>query len=271
MNMVVYLDVLLLTNLWLDYAMLQTAAHLTHSPLKRWRGLASAGLGAACALTIFLPPMPPALSVLLRIFTALLMAAAAFGLRSLRLLAVQTSVLFGVSALFCGVISSLSVPQIMQNGILYTDLSLTVLLAGSGLAAACAVLWERRHIRTRQIQCRLHLRIAQHDFLLPAFCDTGNMLCDVFTGRPVIVCPAEMLCRWLSSFHDTAGAAQSRRGFRMLPVHTVTGTSLLPAFLPDSAALRDTAEQNGSERPLDVLIALTNSSGDRAIVPANLF
>lgn len=269
--MVVYLDILLLTNLWVDYAMLQTAAHLTHTPLKRRRGLAAAGLGAAGALVIFLPPMHPALSVLLRILTALLMGTAAFGCRSLKLLSVQTSVLFGVSALFCGVISALSVPQVSQNGILYADLSLTVLLAGSGLAAVCTVLWDRRHNRMRQTPCRLHLRIAQHDFLLPAFCDTGNMLCDVFTGRPVIVCPAEMLCGWLSGFHDTAGAAQSRRGFRMLPVHTVTGTSLLPAFLPDSAALTDTAEQNGAERPLDVLIALTDASGDRAIVPANIF
>lgn len=268
MDMVVYLDVLLLTNLWLDYAMLETAAHLTHTPMKHLRGLCSALLGALCALSIFLPPLHPVLTVALRILTAAMMSAAAFGLRNLRLYAVQTAVLFGVSALFCGVISAVSVRHYSRNAVVYTDVSLLVLLLGSGLAAAAAVLWERRRSRMPRGTYRVHLKISGCDFSLPALADTGNTLCDVFTGRPVIVCPAAVLDGWLSGYRDTESAAQSCKGFRMLPVHTVAGMRLLPAFLPDSAAI-----QNGrrtQERPLDVLIAVTDTAGERAIVPANI-
>jgi len=268
MRMTVYLDVLLLTNLWLDYAMLETAAHLTHTPLKHLRGLAAAGLGAVSALAVFLPAMHPALSVVLRILTALLMAAAAFGVRNIRLCAVQTAVLFGISAAFCGVISMLSVPQYSRNAVIYTDVSLLVLLIGSGIAAAAAVVWGRLRSRLPEGAYRLHLRIAGCDFSLPAFCDTGNTLCDVFTGRPVIVCTAEVLCGWISCYRDAESAAQTRKGFRMLPVHTVAGMRLLPAFLPDSAGI----VRNGTaqERPLDVLIAVTDAAGERAIVPATI-
>ena len=268
MNMTVYLDVLLLSNLWMDYAMLQTAAHLTHTPLRCLRGILAAMLGAVSTLAIFLPAMHPVLSVLLRLVTAVMMSAAAFGLQDLRRLCMRAAVLFGVSALFSGIIGAVSLPQIANNAVVYTDLSLTVLLLGSGAAAACAAIWNRIRNRIPRGAYRLNLEIGDCRFSVPALADTGSSLCDVFTGRPVIVCPAEILCGWLTGFADSASAAQSRKGFRMLPVHTVAGMRLLPAFLPDSAAIAD--ESHPQERPLDVLIAVTDAEGDRAIVPAEI-
>lgn len=268
MGMTVYLDVLLLTNLWTDYAMLQTAAHLTHTPLRRLRGILSAMLGAATTLVIFLPAMHPACSILLRLLTAVMMSAAAFGIRDLRAGLLRAAVLFGVSALFSGIIQAISVPHITANAIVYTDLSLTVLLLGSGLAAACAALWNRMRAGLPRGTYRLSLQIGECHVCVPALMDTGNTLCDVFTGRPVIVCPASVLSAWISGFPDSQTAAQSRKGFRMLPVHTVAGMRLLPAFLPDSAALSD--GQHPHERPLDVLIAVTDADGEQAIVPAEI-
>ncbi len=262
--MTVYIDVLLLSNLWLDHAMLRAAARLTHSPLPPARGLLAAGIGACSALCILLPPMPPPVCVLLRIGCALLMSLTAF--RRDRLL-LHTLLLFAVSVFFCGAVylaaQLLSGGCLVQNAFVYTDISLMTLLLGSAAAAWLSRVWYRH--KTREPKAlSLELRIDAAVFRLPAFADTGSSLRDVFTGQPVIVCPAAALETWLGQYADTVCAAQSRRGFRMLPVSTVTGMRLLPAFKPDAAAL---SLEGARPIPVDVLIALTDTPAERAVVP----
>ena len=265
--MTVYLDVLLLSNLWVDYALLLASARLTHTPLNRRRGLLGAAAGALCSLTVLLPPLPLPVCALLRLGTAFLVCLTAFG-RS-RLLR-QTAVFLGVSLFFCGMLyafSALCRPQgwYIRNTVIYTDISLLTLLLGTAAASGIAVLWAR-HAASVPCGCRLHLRLSGTDYLLPAIADTGNTLCDPYTGKPVIVCPAAALAGWLAQYPDAESAAASCRGFRMLPVKTVTGTALLPAFQPEYAAV--ISETRCAEHPADVLIALTNEMQTQAVVPA---
>ena len=55
---VIYLDVLLAVNLLIDFLLLSATAYLLHIPVKRWRLVISAVIGAASAALIFLPPLP---------------------------------------------------------------------------------------------------------------------------------------------------------------------------------------------------------------------
>lgn len=268
--MTIYLDVLLLSNLWADYALLHAAARLTHTPLPKLRGLLGAMLGAVSALVILLPPLPKLLLPAVRLLPAGMVCAAAFGRK--RLLR-QTAVFLGVSMFFCGMLRALAVlfrpaGLYMQNTVIYADISLLTLLGGTAFASACAALWARHTAAKPRGGFRLHLRLAGQDYLLPAIADTGNTLCDAFTGKPVVVCPTAALSRWLAGYPDAEQAAASCRGFRMLPVRTVAGGALLPAFQPEYAAVC----QAGCtvESPADVLIALTENPQTAAILPASV-
>ena len=268
--MTVYLDVLLLSNLWADYALLLASACLTHTPMNRLRGLLGAALGAVSSLTVLLPPLPLPVCGLLRLGTAAAVCLTAFGRQ--RLLR-HTGVFLVVSLFFCGVLyafSALCRPAgwYLCNTVIYADLSLMTLLLGTAAASGISVLWARRSAAAAQQICRLHLRLVEKDYLLPAIADTGNTLCDVFTGKPVIVCPENAFADWLSQFPDSEAAAASCKGFRMLPVKTVTGTALLPAFRPDYAAV--IPETLRGERPADVLIALSAEIRKHAVIPAEL-
>lgn len=267
--MTIYLDVLLLSNLWADYALLRTAAALTHTPLKPLRCLLAALTGAVSALTVFLPEMPPPVLIIGRIILAVLLCGIAFGFRDRRNLLRQTGVFLGSSLLFCGAVwmfASLRTPSgwYLRNTVIYADVSLLTLLAGTAGASAAAVYRERRASAKRHRTYQLHLRISGMDFVLPALSDSGNTLRDAFSGRPVVICGTDALRQWLSPFSDTETAAAQARGFRMLPVKTVTGERLLPAFLPDYAALR---LPDGSEQQLDILLALTEQNGMPAVIP----
>ena len=267
--MTVYLDVLLLSNLWADYALLLACARLTHTPMNRRRGLLGAAVGAVSALAVLLPPLPLPVCFLLRILTAAAVCLTAFGRR--RLLR-QTAVFLAVSLFFCGVLYAFSAVcrpagWYLCKTVIYADLSLLTLLLGTAAASGISVLWARRSAAAPP-GCRLHLRLGGKDYLLPAIADTGCTLCDAFTGKPVIVCPVNALADWLKQYPDPETAAASCKGFRMLPVRTVAGTALLPAFRPDCAAV--ISETQRTERPADVLIALSADIQTQAVVPASL-
>ena len=267
--MTIYLDVLLLSNLWVDFALLRTAAALTHTPVKPLRCLLAALTGAVSALTVFLPAIPLAVCILLRILLAVLLCGIAFGFRHPRALLRQTAVFFGSSLLFCGAvwaIASLRTPAgwYLHNTVFYADVSLLTLLLGTTAASAIAVYRERRAAAKRHRTYRLHLRLGGMDFILPALSDSGNTLRDAFSGRPVVICGRDALGAWLSQYPDAESAAAQAKGFRLMPVKTVTGERLLPAFLPDSAAL---LTESRGELPLDILLALSDQSGMPAVIP----
>ena len=273
-GMVIYLDVLLLSNLWADYALLHAVAALTHHPLKRGRCLLAAALGAVSALVILLPPMPAAVSLLMRLLLALAMCAAAFGIRPLRLLLRQTVLLLSVSMGFCGAVYLLSqfwqpVGFYMQNTAVYADVSLLTLLIGTAAASAWSAYRARARIRQQSRNFRLRLQIQGICISLPALADTGNTLRDAFTGKPVAVCTANALSAWLRGYPDAVTAAASCKGFRMQPVQTVTGRRLLPLFQPDSVTLCR-ADAPSAAFPVDLLIAISEDPGitSPAIVPA---
>lgn len=268
--MTIYLDVLLLSNLWADYALLRTAAALTHTPLKPLRCLLAALMGAVSSLTVFLPEMPLPVLIIGRIILAVLLCGIAFGFRNRRNLLRQTGVFLGSSLLFCGAVCALAEFRkpsgwYLRNTVIYADVSLLTLLLGTSAAAAIAVFRERRAAAKRHRTYRLHLRMNDKDFVLPALSDSGNTLRDAFSGRPVVICGTDALQQWLAQYTDAESAAVHSKGFRMLPVKTVTGERLLPAFLPDYAALMLPDGKN--EQQLDILLALTDQTGTPAVIP----
>ena len=265
--MTIYVDVLLLSNLWADYALLHAAARLTHSPLPRLRGLLAAMLGAVSSLTVLLPAMPLPICLLGRILLALCICMTAFGRRQIFR---HTAAYFTVSLFFCGTVYALSllrrpVGYYIRNTVIYADISLMTLLFGTAAAAAVSSWFARRAEALPHRQYRLRLRVQGQDFSLPALADTGNTLRDAFTGKPVVVCACEGLSGFLSRYPDAESAAASCRGFRMIPVRTVTGTRLLPAFQPELAAV---GYEHAAESPVDVLVALTDEKNTPAIIPA---
>ena len=52
---VIYIDVLLALNLWIDFILLLATARILRLPRRRWRMVLGALLGAATSCLIFLP------------------------------------------------------------------------------------------------------------------------------------------------------------------------------------------------------------------------
>lgn len=127
---VVYIDVLFLLNLTVDYLLLLASARITGEVISRIRLALGALLGAAYAAILFLPGCQWLAHPLCKICSAVLMVLIGFG-RSPRLLRLLL-VFFGASAALGGVVLALQLlgagGLTLENGVLYTGFDVRLLL-----------------------------------------------------------------------------------------------------------------------------------------------
>ena len=79
--MCIYLDVLIVLNIYVNYFLIKATAKFTHKPVSSLRCVLSALLGSLFSLTILIKNMPIAISMLLKLIAALTIVACSFGIK----------------------------------------------------------------------------------------------------------------------------------------------------------------------------------------------
>ena len=214
-----------------------------------WRITAAAALGGAYSLTIFLPPLPAAVSVLLKVAAAALILLTAFRFHRFKSFWLSGVLFLLVNFVFLGVISGIfwltgSQRIVIHNGVVYLNLDAKELLL-SALAAyllAClAIRIYNRRAAANEIYS-LTITVRQQSVTLSAFADTGNRLREPFSGAPVIVADKTQIA---------AVAVDCPK--RLIPAATVGGKAFLEAFQPDEVIL---CNRRGEVRIEHIYIAL---------------
>ena len=246
LSQVVYVDVLFTLNLFVNYLLLLSGACLLREKAKRWRLLLGAALGAVYSLIIFAPE--------LRHFGKL------------------TACFLAANFIFAGFMMGIWLlfrpkGMVYQNGAVYFDISVTVLIVTAIVCYGLTVLFSklfRRHAPENRIYT-LQVELDGCRLCTQALLDTGNRLSDCFSDTPVILLeyarvktllPPELRSFFRerpSALHAPPEAASL--GFRLIPYHTVGGTGLLPAFRPEKVIISDAHMQFEKK---DVLIAVVN-------------
>lgn len=232
---VVYIDVLLGVNLFVNYFLLLAVGRFLHLAVRRLRLLAGAAVGAVFSLSILLPPLPAVLPLLFRLALSLLLILISFPIPTGKRLVQAVLAFYLVSFAFAGFFLALwlltSAEGIfVRNSIVYFDLSPLVFLLSSVLAYAVVRLLQRVTGREEPaaLTCRVEARRGSARVVFTARVDTGNSLTEPFSGAPVIVAEKGAV----------AGLRPSTaEGCRLVPFHTVSGGGLLRAFRPDSLVI----------------------------------
>ena len=145
---VVYVDVLLGLNLFINYFLLLAVGKFLRLPVKRLRLLAGAGAGAVYALTILLPPLPAILALLCRLAASAVIVLLAFPVRTPKLLLRTAAAFYLVSFAFAGFLLAFwyltSAPGLLiRNSVVYFNVSPLVFLVASVLAYGAVRLFQR--------------------------------------------------------------------------------------------------------------------------------
>lgn len=262
---VIYLDVLLALNLFIDFLLLSAAARLLRIPGRTGRRVLGALLGAACACLIFLPPLPAPLTWLIKLGSAALIVRTAFPWHGAVAFVKQTGVFVLLSALFGGVAYALwffAAPEgfYVVGGVVYYDVSPLMLTALTVVSYAALRVWDRltRKSAPAGHEYRLLIEGDAGSVVVRALYDSGNGLSEPFSGKPVAVVQRSALLPALTPamaqalspslmrqpervpVGTAAGTAAPGKGLppvRLVPYRAVGGDGLLPAFCPKRMTL----------------------------------
>ncbi len=260
--MVIYIDILLALNWWMDFLLLLGIRRAMGGDGKPWRLAVGALVGAFSCFVLFLPPLSVWLSFLVRLLAAALMVTVAFRHRSWRDWGRGVLLLFAFSAGLaglCGALYFFLAPQgfYVFNGVVYYSVPPLLLVALTVLCYGLLWLSEQflRRRAPREHLFRVRLSYAGNSVTVPCLYDSGNHLTEPFSGKPVLVVErpvAEELLTYIPSVSDLPA------GWRLIPYNTLGGDGLLPAFLPASA----TVLLHGSEQALpSCYVAVCESLG----------
>lgn len=267
--MVIYLDVLILINLYVTYFQILAVSVFTHRKTLWYRKLSAAGIGAVASLSIFIPQEMVLTLTLLKIFLCALIAFVAFGYTGFRAYAVSVLFLMLVSFVFSGLmlcvwLFAAPMKMLFINGTVYFGIdTMTIILstcAAYGVVRIIRCILDKNGktdgkytviIKNNGRECRLS-----------ALADSGNGMVDCFSGLPVIVCRRDMCAdvsppaiEMIENNSDISDiGTQMIKGVRIMPFSTVGKGGLICMFKAESVVIDD--ETNEEKYPVNALIGI---------------
>lgn len=239
MKTVIYADVLITINFIVNYFLLRACSAITGHGFRTWRLIVAALTGGLFSIVIFFDNISVPVNILMKTVLFLAMVLTAFGIKNAKAFFKNCASFALVNFGFAGIMLALCtavVPYaaIYKNGIVYFDISL-VTLTVSAIICYCVLRIISRFIKSKVPQKSIYdIKIIYNSKCISgkALFDSGNTLCDCFSGRPVIIAENEFV-KPLFPAEDLT----SLRNFRLIPFSTISSGGALPAFMADKVEI----------------------------------
>lgn len=268
MKQTIYVDVLTAVNFFINYYLLLACAKYLGIPAKRGRLAGASALGAAFSLVILLPELPPAVSAVEKLAMSACIVLCAFGYGGPKQFLRRTAAFYLINFAFAGLMIALwyfLAPQglLIRNSVVYFNISPVLLIL---LSAACyGIISLINRLAGREEPKELFVRLVISRGGVSCDCtarvDTGNSLCEPFSGDPVVVINREEARRIIPPEGGT--------NFRLIPFRSVSGSGLLKAFRPDRLAIYYGKEVIQAER-VYIAVSETKLEGCGALLNPDL-
>lgn len=270
--MVVYIDVLFIVNLIINYFILLAVSKLLSRYDKHIRLLLGAVLGSVYSCMMFFPHLEFLFSAGLKLLLSITIVLASFKINSFRALLKLIAYFYVISMLFGGIVFAVQLffappAMVVKNCVTYIDISPVVLILTSAAAYVIITLFSRMlHKKTQeQNYYKVKIIINGNKAVVTALYDTGNDLRDAVSGSPVMIveyrCVEKLIPDEIKEIFKTGNIAHTdvieltefKNRFRVIPFSSVgSAGGLLPTFKPDKIIV----EPQNSEIT-DILIAVT--------------
>ena len=282
---VLYVDVLLLSNLAMNYLSFGITALLTHRPLRFGRRFLSSLLGALYAVLAVVMAFPLVLHIPVLVLLSLLLLRIAFGKIG------SGKLLFGAFCSFC--LSNFLLGGAAEWLFGYMERALgsrtyfglrssdVALLAGFGAYFVLKLILRFFSETPVSGGASVRFVLGNHSLTLPLLVDSGCFLSDPISGKAAILVavnavegflPKEMFLYLKGRTHALPDHSFLERRIRLLPSESIGGKKLLTALRLDGVYLID---RDRKEIPLDVLVAFCDETqsfgGYKGILPACVY
>ena len=279
--MTVYLDVVLLENLCMNYIILFATGYLMKIKMKQLRLAASSLLGGIYAVIAYLEILPIYSSLGMKMILSILMVYIAFQPKSIKLLGKQLVIFYLTSFVFGGCAFALLYfikPQniLMRNGVYVGTYPIKIALLG-GIVGFIITYIAFKIVKTRlhkkDILYNIEITLQEKKLSIKAMLDTGNLLKDPISGMPVIVVEKEQLYsllptrllehieEWIGGEEEFLNQIEEKElitRFRMIPFSSVgKQNGLMLGFKADQVVIE---KEEGTQIGKDVIIGIFNQN-----------
>ena len=272
----VYVDILVVTNFIADYFLLLLTAFLSANEVKRLRIFLGAGAASLSSLLIFAPELSAFLELAIRLAVSLLIVLITFGFVNARRYIKSVIVFYAANVILAGgamLVWSLFAPNglVVRNGAVFYNISPVLLIVTCAAVYLISLLVSkiisRRKSRGREYSVSLEFEGKKAQ--VRGIVDSGNMLRDVISGAPVIVCDYEkiktLLCPELKEimskqnfemgFYSALVNSRYKNRFRVIPFESLGSSGVMAALVMDRAVVKS----DGKEQEIpDIIMAVTH-------------
>ena len=262
----IYLDVIFLENLCMNYIILFATGLIFKVDIKQWRILLSSTIGGVYAILSFAPILEIYSHLLFKILLSIVMVYIAFHPPNVKKLGKELIIFYLVSFVFGGCAFALLYyikPQdiLMKNGLLTGTYPLKIAILG-GLVGFVIVNIAFKMVKgklsKKDMFCQVRIVRNEKEVCLKVMIDTGNLLKDPISGMPVMVAEKtslepiishqiiENLEGILGGEVDTTILCKEEEmpKFRMIPFSSLgKQNGLLLGFLPDAIFVKKEEEE----------------------------
>lgn len=270
--MIIYLDVLIILNMFVDYFLLLSCSLLLKINVKKKRLILGAVVGSFFSLFILFPDLNFFLNLFFKAIGGFILVFITFGYKRKQLFFKTVAIFFAENIIFAGVMFFVWIffspsGMLWKNGVTYITISSFVLIFGS-LVAYIVTSIINFFISNRVDSKNMFLiefEFNKKKVCLNALYDSGNCLTEPFSQKPVCVCeyeklieifPLELIEFFDNFFKNVTDIKNLEWGkkIKLIPCDTISGSSILPAFHPESF---NVLGNDGNKKPFDCFVAVT--------------
>ncbi len=284
----VYIDLLFLINFSMDYLCIYVCSKVLHRKMKLPRMILAAALGGVYSVISLFLPVSSGVSLALDCAVCLGMCAIVYHEkgRTLGSLFLATFLFIGISMMTGGcmtaifnLLNKLNLPLdlVEADGISTYLFAALALIAGIISLKSGQIISHRAPIK----ECKLKLRFCGKDFELLGLADSGNLVRDPITGKPIIFVDRSTIEKQVPlDFLDRFAEGKLERdapckNLRIISLRTAAGSSIAVAAAPESISV-EYEDKKGSQTTteLSALISPTEigsaAQDYTAIIPAEI-
>lgn len=203
--MTVYIDIILLENLCMNYIILFATAYIMKIKISHIRIIASSSIGAVYSIMLYMKILPIYSSIFMKIILSVVMVYISYAPKSVKIAIKQLIIFYLISFAFGGCAFALLYfvkPQdiFIKNGVYIGTYPLKIALLG-GIVGFVITYIAFKIIKNKatkeEMIYKLKIKINDKTVEVNALLDTGNKLKDPITLVPVIVIEKQKLYNFL--------------------------------------------------------------------------
>ncbi len=279
--MTVYIDVLFVINMFINYFILLITSILAKTTHNRTRFLLASSIGGLYCVFAFTLSLTFLHNAILKILITLVISLIAFKFISIvhyircTVLLVVCGLSFG--GLLYGVYFLFKPSTMYLNNSVYFHISpllLITCITASYLLLIVFSYFFKPQSASENSNYIVTISLHGKSISTEGFIDTGNSLVDIFTDTPVILCSYKTIETLLNSEEKYFFSGDFKynkintllKGVRVIPLTTVSGSKLLPAFKPDFVSLEKSKRKQYIEKTLVAVFDDSDCNNEHKVI-----